>query len=89
MWELDQFVLLDISQVPLTLSISLHFPRAFANVYLGDTDSFQVNHVYKDVNTYTVVYVASEVLGESVHVTGALQPACLRWKLSNLSNRVV
>ncbi len=32
---------------------------------LGEQDSFHVNHVYKDEDTYTVVAAASEVLGKS------------------------
>ena len=57
--------------IKLSLSLSLFFflcplplSRTFANVHLGDTDSFQVNHVYRDANTYTVVSAASEVLGK-------------------------
>lgn len=37
--------------------------RSHANVVLGETDAFQVNHVYKDDDTYAVVTAASEVLG--------------------------
>ena len=57
------FVYISVAQSRL-ISLSLSPSRTFANVYLGDTDSFQVNHVYKDANTYTVVSAASEVLGE-------------------------
>lgn len=38
--------------------------RHYANVIIGETDSFQVNHVYKDEDTYTLVAAASEVLGK-------------------------
>ena len=41
-----------------------HPHRSHANVVLGETDAFQVNHVYKDDDTYAVVTAASEVLGE-------------------------
>ena len=57
MWECK---LLSFEWCPLSPSLY----RSFANVLLGDTDSFQVNHVYKDGNTYTLVSAASEVLGE-------------------------
>ena len=60
-------ILLSLS-LSLSFSLFLSLSRHFANVLLGDTDSFQVNHVYKDANTYTVVSAASEVLGECVCV---------------------
>lgn len=42
----------------------IHIHRHYANVIIGETDSFQVNHVYKDEDTYTLVAAASEVLGK-------------------------
>lgn len=43
----------------------LLFPcSAHAKLFLGDQDSFHVNHIYNDADTYSVVAAASEVLGE-------------------------
>jgi len=39
-------------------------PRIQAKLFLGDKDSFHVNHVYKDDDTYSVVAAATEVLGK-------------------------
>ena len=44
------------------LSLSL---RAHAKLILGEQDSFHVNHIYKDDDTYSVVGAAAEILGES------------------------
>ena len=40
-----------------------HTHRVYANIIIGETDSFQVNHVYKDEATHNLVAAASEVLG--------------------------
>ena len=46
------------------IPFSLH-RRVYANVILDEKDSFQVNHVYQDKDTYAVVAAASEILGKT------------------------
>ena len=50
-----------------------HTHRTHANVLIGEADSFHVNHVYKDDDTYSVVAAASEVLGKSHTVSFSYQ----------------
>lgn len=38
--------------------------RTHAKLFLGDQDSFHVNHIYKDDDTYSVVAAAAEILGK-------------------------
>ena len=45
--------------------ICTHFiTRQRANLQLGDTKTFLINHVYRDDETYVVVGAAAEVLGQ-------------------------
>ena len=56
------------------LHVSLHhvpFSRTHAKLFLGDQDSFHVNHIYKDDDTYSVVTAATEVLGEEINPLNA------------------